>query len=633
MSMTAALRVVQAIVSLSFLGLGLLTVVDWLRHRERSRGYLALALATLGLTGVVGQLNTVSGYQLGQWLEDLTLVFFMTSAYGLLLFRDSFLPLGRQVRVGALVLVIASTALAVAVGIPPSLGSARTGLQDLAALALVFVWSGCVVEPIVRFWTASRGRPAVQRARLRALGGGYAAIMLILLVAGFGGTAAASVLVQWTFELIAVIALPLLLISFAPPRWLRRIWRQSEVEELSDAIHDLVLFSPDRPTLARRAGDWAMRLVGADGVAIVDTDGGMLALKGLSQDAARTLASQAGRQRAAQLLTTPGAKRPNAIAINLPLDSGRGTMIVVSGPFTPFFGTEEVLQLHGYAANVTAGLDRARVTERLAALDKMKSQFLNLASHELRSPLGIINGYLSLLEQGALGQLKESGLRAIEVLKAKTLEMNLLVAQLLDAARLEEGKLTLKRDHLDLRLIAEEALRVVRPSAGPAHELILETAAHDVPVFGDRDRLLTVLTNLLENAIKYSPHGGRVRCLVSADGQLAKLSVIDTGVGIASEDLSRLFTRFERLQNPQTTHVGGTGLGLYLSRELARQHGGEIEVDSEPGVGSTFTLVLPLTRPVPAEPPIEVAVIKETASVGPRLHVLAGEGESESRPA
>jgi hypothetical protein len=128
MSMTAALRVVQAIVSLSFLGLGLLTVVDWLRHRERSRGYLAVALATLGLTGVVGQLNTVSGYQLGQWLEDLTLVFFMTSAYGLLLFRDSFLPLGRQVRVGALVLVIASTALAVAVGIPPSLGSARTGL-------------------------------------------------------------------------------------------------------------------------------------------------------------------------------------------------------------------------------------------------------------------------------------------------------------------------------------------------------------------------------------------------------------------------------------------------------------------------------------------------------------------------
>jgi signal transduction histidine kinase len=422
----------------------------------------------------------------------------------------------------------------------------------------------------------------------------------------------------------------LLLVGFAPPRWLRRIWREPEIDRLRDALHDLVLFSPDRATLARRATEWAMRLVGADGGAVVDADGKILALQGMDAAAAGQLAGQVDQEGRAQLLATPGATRENAIVIPLRIDAGTGALVVVSGPFTPFFGTDEVAQLRAYAVNITAALDRARVTERLTALDKMKSQFLNLASHELRSPLGVINGYLSMLEQGALGQLKESGVRAVAVLKAKTIEMNLLVAQMLDAARLEEGKLILRRDQLDLRQIVQDALEVVRPIATSEHRLVVEAPASEVPVFGDSDRLLTILTNLLENAIKYSPAGGMVRCVVSVKGQGARVSVIDQGVGIAEEDLPRLFNRFERLQNAATTHVGGTGLGLYLSRELARQHGGDVEVESTPGKGSTFTLILPLTEPI-AENEESTAPAPEEARVliTPRLHVLTAEGDSE----
>src|SRR5205085_2428039 len=181
---------------------------------------------------------------------------------------------------------------------------------------------------------------------------------------------------------------------------------------------------------------------------------------------------------------------------------------------------------------------------------------------------------------------------------------------MLDAARHEDGKLVLKRKHLDLKRIANEALQVVRPMASARHQLTLETPSDEVPVFGDDERLVTIVTNLLENAVKYSPNGGLVRCLVGVDGQSARLRVIDTGVGISADDVPRLFNRFERLQNPQTTHVGGTGLGLYLSRELARQHGGDIEVQSQPPAGSTFTLVLPVTRPVlaaPEAPPVTPA--------------------------
>jgi signal transduction histidine kinase len=214
------------------------------------------------------------------------------------------------------------------------------------------------------------------------------------------------------------------------------------------------------------------------------------------------------------------------------------------------------------------------------------------------------------------------------VLKAKTVEMNLLVAQMLDAARLEDGRLALKRDRLDLREIAQEAMEVVRPLAGTDHQLSLEMPPGAVTVFGDVGRILTIISNLLENAIKYSPQGGTVLCVVSAAEHAASVSVVDTGIGIAREDLPRLFNRFERIHNVRTSHVAGTGLGLYLSRELARQHGGDIQVESRPGAGSRFTLTLPLAAPI-AE--TEAPMVAEPEP--PRLHVVTPEAESESQPA
>src|SRR5919205_2619174 len=116
--MTTALLIVQAVVSLSFFALGVFTVIDWLRHRERSRGYLALALASLGLTSVLGQVTTLTDYRFGTFLEPLTLALFMTSGYALLLFRHTFIPLPRQLELGALLACLASIVFAVFVGLP-----------------------------------------------------------------------------------------------------------------------------------------------------------------------------------------------------------------------------------------------------------------------------------------------------------------------------------------------------------------------------------------------------------------------------------------------------------------------------------------------------------------------------------
>ena len=142
---------------------------------------------------------------------------------------------------------------------------------------------------------------------------------------------------------------------------------------------------------------------------------------------------------------------------------------------------------------------------------------------------------------------------------------------------------------------------------------------------------MTIVGNLLENAIKYSPRGGVIDCTVLEDGGSGVIKVRDDGVGIAPEDLPRLFNRFERLHNRETSDVGGTGLGLYLSRELARQHGGDLSVESKAHTGSTFTLRVPIATPraevgdsrrePAAQPAAEPA---RSAAEPPRLHVVNG---------
>jgi len=625
MPVTDALNLLQYAVSAGFVAISVIVLIDWLRYRERSRGYLALAIGLLGVTSLLGRIIPVAGPTFGSVLSALSLVAFMASGYMLLVFRDSFVPLTSRLRYGALIAVVVATVFEFAV-VP--MGTKRpTGIQSAAIILLIAVWAGCVLEPIIRLWLASRGRPAVQRARLRALAAGYAGLVLVLLIAGVAESGGPNPLVQLFTQLVALLVIPLLYAGFAPPRWLRRTWRDAEEGELRGAIQDLLLFSPDRATLAHRGIEWARRLVGADGAAVIEPNGELLAIHGMHGENARQLASQANPNGHPTLVAGPGSNRPNAIAIRLPLDTGPGALVVASGPFTPFFGSDEMNRLWYYATNITAALDRARMTERMATLEKTKSQFLNLASHELRSPLGVINGYLSMLEQGSLGQLKEPGVRAIEVLKAKALEMNMLIGQMLEAARLEDGRLALKRDRLDLRLVAKEALDAIKPLTTESHRIMLDSPPDSIYVIGDEDRLVTITTNLLENAIKYSPKGGLINLTVSDDGQAGLITVRDEGVGIAPEDLPRLFNRFERIHNRETSHVGGTGLGLYLSRELARQHSGELSVESRLGNGSTFTLTLPVAAPraevahEPAAPPAEEAAPAPVET--PRLRVVS----------
>jgi signal transduction histidine kinase len=188
----------------------------------------------------------------------------------------------------------------------------------------------------------------------------------------------------------------------------------------------------------------------------------------------------------------------------------------------------------------------------------------------------------------------------VPVISAKVLEMNALIEQMIEAARLEDGALMLRPADADLRDIVGESVETAKHLADRKHKIQLKTPDRPVWVRVDAERVKTIVTNLVGNAIKYSPGGGPIDCEVTARAGIARVSVKDAGVGIAKEDLPILFTRFGRVSTPQTDHLPGTGLGLYLGRQLARLHGGEITVESAPGKGSTFALHLPLMGQTPS---------------------------------
>jgi PAS domain S-box-containing protein len=230
--------------------------------------------------------------------------------------------------------------------------------------------------------------------------------------------------------------------------------------------------------------------------------------------------------------------------------------------------------------------------ERMTQLEKVKRDFLNLASHELRGPLSVLRGYVSMIEDGTLSVDRFP--EFLPLISAKLLQIELLVRQMLDTARLENGQLTLQADTFDLRQVVSQVVESFRPLASDRHTLDLVVPEAPVMVAADRQRLETVVCNLVDNAIKYSPNGGSVTCLLAATATHVFVSVRDEGLGIASEDLPRLFAAFGRVVTSDNAHIGGVGLGLYLSREIVRQLGGDVLVESSVDRGSRFTITLPL---------------------------------------
>jgi two-component system, OmpR family, sensor kinase len=229
-----------------------------------------------------------------------------------------------------------------------------------------------------------------------------------------------------------------------------------------------------------------------------------------------------------------------------------------------------------------------RMIERLDNALKAQKSFVADASHELRGPLTVMQGNLDLLKRDLKEEDRRESLRA---LGAETSRMSKVVSDLLVLAELDSGQPE-RQDAVALRDMLLDAQRRARQLAG--NRQIVVGRQEDLWVKGNADKLEQVLSNLVDNAVKYTPEGGTITLSLFRQGEWACLAVADTGIGISGQDLPHIFDRFYRVDKARSKSSGGTGLGLAIVKGIVERHGGRVTVASEPGKGSTFTVWLKL---------------------------------------
>jgi signal transduction histidine kinase len=290
----------------------------------------------------------------------------------------------------------------------------------------------------------------------------------------------------------------------------------------------------------------------------------------------------------------------------------------------PEGGASELAELSRAFNGMARSLEQGRrelvaQNERLVESEQQKSELITMVSHELRTPLTSLLGFTNLLLARRFDESDQR--RYLEIVHRESRRLAAIVETFLDLRSIEEGRLELQRQAFDLAQLAREQAGFLLAHA-PDHTLGLDLPAQEALVLADRDRLSQVVANLISNAVKYSPAGGSVEVVVIAADDRVRLEVTDHGLGIATEDQPRVFTKFFRGQ--AAGHgIPGTGLGLAVAREIMEAHEGTIGFVSAPGGGSTFWIELPSHLPAarPAaqqQPPAE--------GEGPSLRVVGGGG-------
>ena len=238
---------------------------------------------------------------------------------------------------------------------------------------------------------------------------------------------------------------------------------------------------------------------------------------------------------------------------------------------------------------------------RLRELARLKDEFLANMSHELRTPLtGVLNLAEAMAEE-AYGPLTDAQTRTIGAIVESGHHLAALISDLLDISRIEAGRLRLQMETCNLNDVCRSSLRAVKSIAEKQNQtLAFESEPEPVVIVGDARRIKQMLLNLLGNALKFTPEGGRVALHVGTRSNAREvfLTVCDNGIGIRAEDMPKLFQPFSRLDSDLVRRTPGTGLGLALVKRMVELHGGAIDVQSDPGVGSCFQLILPVRPPI-----------------------------------
>lgn len=231
----------------------------------------------------------------------------------------------------------------------------------------------------------------------------------------------------------------------------------------------------------------------------------------------------------------------------------------------------------------------------LKKMDQMKSDFVSMVSHEIRSPMNSLLMQLKNISDGLAGAVTEKQQEILQRASEKILNLNNLVTELLDLSRIESGLISHEKEKVDMRQLLIDQKNFHNAYAEEKEITLQLDCPADLPsILANRQNMEEALSNLITNGIKYSPAGGNITISAAAENKYLKLQVIDTGFGISEEDLDKIFTRFYRVKDSQTRQIQGTGLGLAIVKSIIESHHGKISVESERAKGTTFTILLPL---------------------------------------
>ncbi|RYE21288.1 MAG: PAS domain S-box protein [Sphingobacteriales bacterium] len=295
----------------------------------------------------------------------------------------------------------------------------------------------------------------------------------------------------------------------------------------------------------------------------------------------------------------PAGHQQVASYLAIPVISKSGTVIgglFYGHPDTGRFTFEHEQLVAGVSAQAAIALDNAKLYEEIKVLNSKKDEFIGLASHELKTPVTSINGYLQIVERN----LDTDDRNKMFVSKARLQVGKLasLIADLLDVSKIQTGKLPFTYASFDMLHLLNEVAEMMHQT-NTSHAIEFDFDDTELMVYADQQRIEQVIINLISNAVKYSPNADRIIIRASAANNKIKVSVQDFGIGIEKEQHDRIFSRFYRVEN-LAAHMSGLGIGLYITNEIIKRHKGKLHVASTIGEGSVFSFEIPVSQPVKA---------------------------------
>jgi signal transduction histidine kinase len=562
---------VQTVNYVNVVVFGVLAVVSlrlWMRGRGGPAFWAALSFGAVGivvLDGLVLPDDPANDFQ--EIVQRVNIGLLVLFPYLLYRFTTTFerAPGGLERFLGVMtVVVLAWTFL-----LPdfPEEGDEQTLGFRLYVVAFLFHWTALSIIAAVRLWRAGRGQPSVAQRRMRLLAAACALVTAAILLAGLspGEDSPVSLLIG----LLASASGVAFLLGLAPPAALRLLWRRPETARVQAAIAGLMG--------ARTPADVTdnvlppmLSIVGAGAIELRDERGALVGS-----------------------FTAPDAHDLDTTeTLTVPLPNG--SLQVWTSRYAPFFGNEEFALLRTLGALAQLALDRARLfgQEQEARLaleqaDELKSNFVALAAHELRTPVAVIHGVIETIDRRGDEIAAEQRNELEDTLRAQTIRLKLLVEQLLDLSRLDAHAVPIEPQRFAVRPRVEE---IVRIAAGDRSREVSVQVAADLQASVDPTAFDRILSNLVTNALRY----GKPPVIVYArqvDGRL-EVAVEDRGEGVPSEFVPALFERFSR-SDAARPRGPGTGLGLAIAQSYAEAHQGRLEYREADPHGARFEVVLP----------------------------------------